>query len=318
MLVDSIVGIYHTRISRYSKTGKIALCCIAKMENEYIHFFVEYYVNLHFDKIFIYDNNNLDGERIEEVISDYIESGLVEIIDYRGREEAQLKAYQDCYSRFSKEYDWIAFFDCDEFLTFADNTTDIHSFLSQRKFDPFQLIHVNWKVYGDNELLDNDGRNVIERFALPIPFRTKGVEGAYGSHLENEHVKSIVRGGLSRIVWDIPLRERYSLYQYIDRLGLIDPHTPKSIFYGCCNAEGDRVDANSPFQSIHYDTLYLRHYSTKTIGEWVRNKMQRGIPDRSEIMWKKLLNLETFFRYNKKTEEKVLYAKRILEELKNE
>ena len=47
---------------------KVALCCIVKMENEYLRFFVEYYKNLHFDKIFIYDNNDVGGENLEEVI----------------------------------------------------------------------------------------------------------------------------------------------------------------------------------------------------------------------------------------------------------
>ena len=58
-------------------------------------------------------------------------------------------------------------------------------------------------------------------------------------------------------------------------------------------------------------SMIIPHYSTKTIGEWVRNKMQRGIPDRSEEMWKEYLNIETFFAYNKKTEEKIVYARRI-------
>ena len=68
---------YDSRKSNYTKTGKIALFCIAKMENDYIRFFVEYYKNLHFDKIFIYDNNNTDGEKFEEVINDYIQSILL-------------------------------------------------------------------------------------------------------------------------------------------------------------------------------------------------------------------------------------------------
>ena len=72
-----IIGFYNRRWTQYTKTGKIALCCIAKMENDYIRFFVEYYKNLHFDKIFIYDNNNTDGEKFEDVKNDYIQSILL-------------------------------------------------------------------------------------------------------------------------------------------------------------------------------------------------------------------------------------------------
>ena len=104
------------------------------MENDYIRFFVEYYKNLHFDKIFIYDNNDIAGEKFEDVINDYIQSGFVEIVDFRGRECVQMPAYQDCYDRFNKQYDWIAFLDIDEFLAFSDGSDDIHEFLKQKKF----------------------------------------------------------------------------------------------------------------------------------------------------------------------------------------
>ena len=73
---------------------------------------------------------------------------------------------------------------------------------------------------------------------------------------------------------------------------------------------------NTPFKQINYSTLYLRHYSTKTIGEWVKNKMRRGIPDRSEDRWKSILNLDLFFHYNERTTEKEAYAKKIMGEKK--
>lgn len=282
---------YDSRKTNYTKTGKIALCCIAKMENDYIRFFVEYYQRLHFDKVIIYDNNDPDGEKFEDVINDYIQSGFVKIIDFRGRKVAQLSAYQNCYDRFNKQYDWIAFFDVDEFLTFSDGSDDIHDFLNQEKFLPYQLMHINWKVYGDNDLLDNDGRNVVERFFEPLPNNTRMY---YKDLPENNHIKSIVRGGLSYVRW------------------IRTPHTPICIYYHSCNPLGEPVNTNSPFQNYDFSVAFIRHYSTKTIGEWVRNKMKRGIPDRSEDNWKNILNLDFFFRYNKKTEEKLKYAESIL------
>lgn len=281
---------YQRRWTQYTRTGKVALCCIAKMENEYIRYFIEYYKGLHFDKIYLYDNNDPDGERFEEVIGDYIQDGFVEIEDFRGEKVAQLRAYQDCYDRHNKEFDWIAFFDIDEFLTFEDEFTDIHSFLIQKKYRPFQVMHINWKIYGDNDLLDNDGRNVIERFKdpfMPLDFKTR-------EHPWNDHIKSIVRGGLSSMNWNGT------------------PHTPISNYYACCNSEGCVVDINSPFQRFVFKTVFLRHYRTKTIGEWVKNKMGRGLPDRSEIEWKTALDIDQFFEYNRRTEEKISYAQKLL------
>lgn len=290
--------IYHRRWSQYTRTGDIALCCIAKMENDYIRFFVEYYQRLHFDKIIIYDNNDSDGEIFEDVINDYIQSGFVEIIDFRGRKVGQLSAYQDCYDRFNKQYDWIAFFDCDEFLTFTDGVDDIHGFLSKKKFLPYQLMHINWKVYGDNDLLDNDGGSVVDRFKEPItPYDFKA---QYLDIPVNDHIKSIVRGGLSYVRWNET------------------PHTLAGLDYHCCNPLGESVRANSPFQDYDFSVAYIRHYTTKTIGEWVKNKMKRGIPDRPDECWKIHLNLDTFFWYNRKTDEKLLYAESILNEGKKD
>ena len=287
-IIESLKERYHRRWTQYTRTGKIALCCIAKKENEYIRFFVEYYKALCFDKIFIYDNNDPDNERFEEVINDYIQSGFVDIVDYRGKKVAQLSAYQDCYEKYNKEYSWMAFFDIDEFFTFADGTKDIHKFLLQWKFLPFQLIHVNWMVYGDNELLDNDGRNVTERFVNPIvPFNFIPPNSTFP---ENNHVKTIIRGGLPFISW----RET--------------PHTPVVRYYRCCQPDGYEVSAVSPLALFDNSIAYLRHYSTKTIGEWIRNKMKRGIPDRDEQQWKDTLDIDFFFRFNKRTEEKMTYV----------
>ena len=285
-LIVPVISSYYRKTTEYTNTGKIALCCIAKLENEYIRFFVEYYKNLNFDKIIIYDNNEPDGELFEDVIDDYIKSGFAEIINFRGKKSAIKDAYQDCYDRYNKEYDWIAFFDCDEFLTFADNTKDIHSFLSQEIYSPYQIIQINWMVYGDNEMLDTDGKNVIERFKNPIkPYDFKTI---YQKFPENGHIKSILRGGLHHIVWN-------------------SPHYPTNRYYRCCNPRGKTVTISHK-QEIDYSKAYLRHYSTKTIGEWVKYKIMKG----NTVYSIGETSFDAFYRYNKKTEEKERYAKALM------
>ena len=107
---------------------KVALCSIGRLENQYAVEFVEWYKKLGFDKIFIYDNNHGDEEHFEDVLQQYINDGLVEITDFRDKEAAQLLAYNDCYEKHGKEYDWIAFFDFDEFLTLVSDK-DIKSYV---------------------------------------------------------------------------------------------------------------------------------------------------------------------------------------------
>ena len=48
------------------KNLKICLCTIVKYENKYISEFIEYYKKYGVDKIFIYDNNDINGENFIE------------------------------------------------------------------------------------------------------------------------------------------------------------------------------------------------------------------------------------------------------------
>jgi len=51
---------------------KLYLCTYEKKENKYIREFIECYKNYGVDKIYLYDNNDIKGERFEDVIGDYI------------------------------------------------------------------------------------------------------------------------------------------------------------------------------------------------------------------------------------------------------
>ena len=63
----------------------IALCAIAKNENLYIQEWVKYYKDLGISKIFLYDNNDVNGECFEDVLNNYIEDKFVVIENYRGK-----------------------------------------------------------------------------------------------------------------------------------------------------------------------------------------------------------------------------------------
>ena len=291
-VISKIWQAYQTFISRigirYVNTGKIALCCMGKCENNYIHEWVQYHINLGFDKIFIYDNNDLNGEHFEEVIHDYIDSGKCEIIDYRGRKCCQEDAYHNCYVKNKDSYDWIAVFDIDEFLTLKEHNS-VHEFLNDIRYNDFQILHLNWMCYGDNEMLDDDGRPCTERFRNPLPLDIR----RFKDFPENNHIKSIVRGGLKHINW-----------RYIT-------HTPWC-FYRCCDATGKECPVRSPFNPYNFDIAYFRHYYTKTIGEWIKVKQARGYGDMGDEDAQKKLGIDVFFMLNKRTPEKENFAESLI------
>ena len=118
---------------------KVLLCSIGKQENKYIKEFINHYRKLKIKKIILYDNNNIDGENFQEILKNDIVDNFVEIVNYRGIHSPQIKAVMDCYKNNNKNYDWIAFYDIDEFLQII-NFTNINEFLSLPKFKKCQSI----------------------------------------------------------------------------------------------------------------------------------------------------------------------------------
>ena len=55
-------------VIRLKQKSKILLCTIAKNENKYIEEFIQHYRNMKVDNIFIYDNNEIDGENFDVIL----------------------------------------------------------------------------------------------------------------------------------------------------------------------------------------------------------------------------------------------------------
>ena len=113
--------------------NRVCLCAVAKEENKYIREFIEHYKKYDIDKIYLFDNNDKNGEQFEDVIMDFIKNGFVELIDYKGIPQPQLLAYNDCYRRYNKFYDWLIFFDIDEFIYLKDFKS-FKLFLNDKRF----------------------------------------------------------------------------------------------------------------------------------------------------------------------------------------
>jgi len=258
----------------------VALCCIGRLENQYAEEFVKYYKDLGFNKIFIYDNNHDGEEYFEDVLSEYVKTNFVEIINFRNIENAQLIAYNDCYNKHGDEYDWIAFFDFDEFLTLIEND-DISSYLSS--FENVDVVKVNWMVFTDNNIIINDKKPVLDRFITPMEYK-KCVNYNFP---ENFHVKSIIRGGIKNFNW------------------VGNPHVP-GMELNYVDTTGNKSDS-SPFQEYNYTKAFLKHFTTKTIDEFYNKKRIRGQADRHYQTFINFFDINDFFKINRRTYEKECY-----------
>ena len=134
--------ISYLNFHNFHKYGnKICICTIGKKENLYAREYVTYYKNLGINKIFIYDNNDINDEKFDLILKDYINENFVEIIDFRGRIGPQVESMEDCRKKNFKHFDWLIFFDMDEYL-FLRNYTNINKFLEQKIFQKCQRIEL--------------------------------------------------------------------------------------------------------------------------------------------------------------------------------
>ena len=188
ILIIFLSYIFIKKNTKYSNL-KVLLCSIAKNENKYIKEFVNHYRKLKFKKIILYDNNNIIDKSLEYILKRYIKNKFVEIINFKGFDRPQAKAFNECYKKYNNDYDWISFFDVDEFL-YLENFTNIKQFLSLNKFKKCQSIIINWKYYGDNNKLYYENKPLNERFTVPFYFKKKNSKNKFYYSAG----KSIIRG----------------------------------------------------------------------------------------------------------------------------
>ena len=258
---------------------KAALCVMAKKEKNYIMEFIDYYKQLGVSKIFIYDNNDVDGERYNTLLDKYINNKFVEIFDYRGLFKPQVNAYNECYVNNRNKYDWFGFYDIDEYLYFT-NFTNINDFLSQLQFENCSSLLINWKYYGDNDKLHYEPIPLKERFTKPYNFTAIAKKNMmlYGA------AKTIARGG-SNITW---------------------AHFPHFLNDSkMCNALGHFVV--KPFSPPDHSVAYIKHYATKSTEEYAEHLKRGGGCSKNQNNKSFMINrIKSFyFLFNRVTKKKI-------------
>ena len=253
--------------------------CIVRKENLYIRDLISYYLNIGYEKFIFGDNNFPNIEKISDVTQDYINNGIVDIIEVFGSSMSQGEFFSIIYKKYKKKCAWISFFDIDEYLRMHSENNSIISvkkYLSNPIFNKCESISINWLMYSDNNLLYYDNRSVLERFTTPL-YKNR----------ENRLVKSIVRGNLDKKVFS-PLHSNH-----VPHKGLI-----------ICNSMGKVIKHYSGFylKPPLLKKAYLMHYSTKTAEEFIQ-KIKRG--SNQNVVYNITEKIKDFFNINDFTEEKL-------------
>ena len=251
---------------------KVCLCTIGKEENLYVREYISHYKKYNIDKIIIYDNNEVNGEKFGDVISDYISNDFVKIIDIRGKISQQLKIYQHCLDNYKNDFDWIIFYDMDEFI-YLKGISNIKYYLSNPLFEKCQAIQLNMYFHTDNNQLYYKNKSLVERFPEKITTN-------FG------FLKTIVRA-------KIPVQ-------------IICPHELNKTLISCDgfgnynNDSKGLIITNNP----DFKYYYIDHYSYKSTEEFIK-KIMRGSAIRGFDTEMKYNKISWYFGVNKITKEKI-------------
>jgi len=250
---------------------KVALCTMGRNENLYINEFVEHYLNLGVDTLFLYDDNIEEDKKFKNVLTPKDSVVIEYTTDYGIK--GQNHAYNHCYSKHKNDYDWFIMIDMDEYLVIKNNDT-LKGYLTDHVFDKCDFLKLHWRIPSDNGLLHYENKSLFERFKRP--------------YYTSNHIKSIIRGNISNLVFWIH-SPKYSPERNItcDNIGRILNKT------------------NLNFQSIMHvntDRAYFVHFFFKSTEEYI-NKYKRGYKDWPHL--KMMGMIQNYFKNNKLTIEKV-------------
>lgn len=148
------------RRNGYKYPYELAVVAIMKNEGPYLREWIEYHRIVGMEKFYLYNNDSTDDT--VEILKPYVDSGVVELIDFPG-ERKQLPAYADCIARHKMDARWLAVIDLDEFIvpdSGGDKITDVLNMQSRK----VSQVLARWVMYGSNGHVEKPAGLVVESY----------------------------------------------------------------------------------------------------------------------------------------------------------
>ena len=227
---------------------KLACVAIVKNEQNHVAEWIAYQLAIGFDTVIVFDNQSTDdtAARIRAFAPHYdvrLHEWTMTTPDY------QTRCYEHAARSYTDEFDWLAFFDIDEFLV-LDPGFDLKSILNL--FPATPAIGVPWAMFGSSGHTEKPDGLLIEAF-------THRSEPSFGP---NRHIKSIIR-------------PKHMLYCHNAHSFAMDGQYRSLTGKPLTFTQGGLLDTDPD-----YTLGKLHHYFTRSRAHWA-DKMQRGYHDTS-------------------------------------
>ena len=256
---------------------KSVICAIVKNEQRFIREWVEHYLNIGFDKLYIFEDYGSDTHY--EQIKDYIKDNKVILnsldkTHYIKRYKKGTSVQRNLYLKFLMECkkthnaDWIGFFDVDEFMFFEDGW-DLEKL--ENEFKDYGGILLAWRTYGANGHLKRPEGNVVDNYTKPMPDQ-------FVIDSTNCNVKSLVN---------------------VSKCNNVHIH----ISDGCVATDHEKLK----YKQLCFSKAWINHYFTKSWEDYLDRIFARG------NMQNNFRCLDKFFKCNpelKSKEKEMIFAQR--------
>ena len=236
---------------------KLAIVCIVRDEDRYLHEWIAHYLALGVDSFLFY--NNESNDETSRILDECAQCLPLTHIPWQVPEgtSPQLSAYNDAIDRL-RNADFAAFFDIDEFLVLKKGTPGLKQLITRlfATSKEYGAIVINQRLFGSSYLESAGNDPVLTRFPLC----------SESNHYENKWVKSIYRiNSVLRItgIHSCPVSGGLHLH----------PSGLQAQFeinqYSGAEAFGQTLE-------IDHSCLQLNHYMTKSLEEFRKKQLKGG------------------------------------------
>lgn len=261
---------YHEyTLEEYTKLSEeYIIVALAKQEEHYIKDWVDYHLRIGFDRIYLIDNNDENGEKYNDILKEYTQDNRLILISRRGEKSIQRDAYNSLY--YTLPFKWCAIIDIDEFIWFNEGYKfqDIKSFISSLKDIRSYGIMLRWHCYKASGEDHPSDKPIWEANTELLDFNArKDCRPEY----VHDWCKSIYKKGWQlefneHFAWPCHKESEYPVYEVSYENKPID----KEII--CTNS----------FDSFIKEQVYVKHFLLRNINDFYYKKYLRGhagLPD---------------------------------------
>lgn len=223
-----------TSLSAY----ELSILAMFRDESRYLKEWVEYHRLVGVEHFFLYNDHSVDNW--QEVLKDYIDEGLVEVIDWLSDGDTygytrQPAIYRDGIQRAMGKTKWLAIIDIDEFVVPMKEQTITECI--NKYYPDADAIYINWRNFGTGGITVPEGQSILYHLTAC----------SLSNHSDNKVGKCIIKP-------EVIVTETLWTPHHFDLI-------PGLQYFNGNGKPIAKIDGNSEFGQIHCDKfLRINHY----------------------------------------------------------